>query len=44
VIVRVAADEGGRTGRITADSRFEEGDFRATATTGLRRSSSMCRP
>jgi aryl-alcohol dehydrogenase-like predicted oxidoreductase len=30
VIVRVALDEGGLTGRITADSRFEEGDFRAT--------------
>src|SRR3954447_1705586 len=29
VIVRVALDEGGLTGRITADSRFEEGDFRA---------------
>lgn len=30
VIVRVALDEGGLTGRITADSRFEEGDFRST--------------
>jgi aryl-alcohol dehydrogenase-like predicted oxidoreductase len=29
VIVRVALDEGGLTGRITADSRFEQGDFRA---------------
>jgi aryl-alcohol dehydrogenase-like predicted oxidoreductase len=29
VIVRVALDEGGLTGRITADSRFEDGDFRA---------------
>jgi aryl-alcohol dehydrogenase-like predicted oxidoreductase len=29
VIVRVALDEGGLTGRITADTRFEEGDFRA---------------
>ncbi|HET7399918.1 MAG TPA: aldo/keto reductase [Intrasporangium sp.] len=28
VIVRVALDEGGLTGRITADSRFPEGDFR----------------
>jgi aryl-alcohol dehydrogenase-like predicted oxidoreductase len=29
VIVRVALDEGGLTGRVTADSTFEEGDFRA---------------
>ena len=29
VIVRVALDEGGLTGRVTADSRFEQGDFRA---------------
>ena len=29
VIVRVALDEGGLTGRVTADTRFEEGDFRA---------------
>jgi aryl-alcohol dehydrogenase-like predicted oxidoreductase len=29
VIVRVALDEGGLTGRITADTRFEDGDFRA---------------
>ncbi|MGN6742053.1 MAG: aldo/keto reductase [Amnibacterium sp.] len=28
VIVRVALDEGGLTGRIAADSTFEEGDFR----------------
>ncbi|MEV5602104.1 aldo/keto reductase [Streptomyces sp. NPDC052299] len=28
VIVRVALDEGGLTGRITADSTFPEGDFR----------------
>ena len=28
VIVRVALDEGGLTGRITADSEFPEGDFR----------------
>lgn len=28
VIVRVALDEGGLTGRITADSSFPEGDFR----------------
>jgi len=28
VIVRVALDEGGLTGRITPDSTFEEGDFR----------------
>ncbi|MEO3756010.1 aldo/keto reductase [Streptomyces sp. B6B3] len=28
VIVRVALDEGGRTGRITADSTFPEADFR----------------
>jgi aryl-alcohol dehydrogenase-like predicted oxidoreductase len=28
VIVRVALDEGGVTGKITPDSRFEEGDFR----------------
>jgi aryl-alcohol dehydrogenase-like predicted oxidoreductase len=30
VIVRVALDEGGLTGRITADSTFPEGDFRTT--------------
>lgn len=30
VIVRVALDEGGLTGRITADTAFEEGDFRAS--------------
>ena len=30
VIVRVALDEGGLTGRITKDSVFEEGDFRRT--------------
>lgn len=30
VIVRVALDEGGLTGRITADSTFPEGDFRAS--------------
>jgi aryl-alcohol dehydrogenase-like predicted oxidoreductase len=30
VIVRVALDEGGLTGRITADSTFPDGDFRAT--------------
>jgi aryl-alcohol dehydrogenase-like predicted oxidoreductase len=29
VIVRVALDEGGLTGRITFGTRFEEGDFRA---------------
>ena len=29
VIVRVALDEGGLTGRVTADSTFPEGDFRA---------------
>ncbi len=29
VIVRVALDEGGLTGRVTADTRFEPGDFRA---------------
>ena len=29
VIVRVALDEGGLTGRITADTRFPDGDFRA---------------
>jgi aryl-alcohol dehydrogenase-like predicted oxidoreductase len=29
VIVRVALDEGGLTGRITRDTRFEPGDFRA---------------
>jgi aryl-alcohol dehydrogenase-like predicted oxidoreductase len=29
VIVRVSLDEGGLTGRITADTRFPEGDFRA---------------
>ncbi|MDT0380202.1 aldo/keto reductase [Streptomyces sp. DSM 42041] len=28
VVVRVALDEGGLTGRITADSTFPEGDFR----------------
>ena len=30
VIVRVALDEGGLTGRIEADSQFPEGDFRGT--------------
>ncbi|GAA2753571.1 aldo/keto reductase [Amnibacterium kyonggiense] len=30
VIVRVALDEGGLTGRITKDTTFEEGDFRRT--------------
>lgn len=30
VIVRVALDEGGLTGRVTADSTFPEGDFRDT--------------
>jgi aryl-alcohol dehydrogenase-like predicted oxidoreductase len=30
VIVRVALDEGGLTGRITADSSFPDGDFRNT--------------
>ena len=29
VIVRVGLDEGGLTGRITAGTRFEDGDFRA---------------
>jgi aryl-alcohol dehydrogenase-like predicted oxidoreductase len=29
VIVRVALDEGGLTGRITADTRFPDGDFRS---------------
>ena len=29
VIVRVALDEGGLTGRVTADTRFPEGDFRS---------------
>lgn len=29
VIVRVSLDEGGLTGRITADTRFPEGDFRS---------------
>ncbi|MBV9392309.1 MAG: aldo/keto reductase, partial [Verrucomicrobia bacterium] len=28
IIVRVALDEGGLTGKITPDTRFEEGDFR----------------
>jgi aryl-alcohol dehydrogenase-like predicted oxidoreductase len=28
IIVRVALDEGGLTGRITPQTRFEEGDFR----------------
>jgi aryl-alcohol dehydrogenase-like predicted oxidoreductase len=36
VIVRVALDEGGLTGRITADSRFEQGDFRARYFSGDR--------
>ena len=36
VIVRVALDEGGLTGRITADTRFEEGDFRAAYFAGER--------
>ena len=30
VIVRVALDEGGLTGRVTADATFPEGDFRNT--------------
>ncbi|MEO6713352.1 MAG: aldo/keto reductase [Mycobacteriales bacterium] len=30
VIVRVALDEGGLTGRVRADTTFPEGDFRAT--------------
>ena len=36
VIVRVALDEGGLTGRITADSTFPEGDFRASYFAGDR--------
>ena len=36
VIVRVALDEGGLTGRITADSSFEDGDFRAAYFAGQR--------
>ncbi|HET7476904.1 MAG TPA: aldo/keto reductase [Dermatophilaceae bacterium] len=38
VIVRVALDEGGLTGRITADSTFPEGDFRAAYFAGDRAS------
>lgn len=30
VIVRVPLDEGGLTGRVTPESRFDEGDFRAS--------------
>ncbi|MQY11749.1 Aldo-keto reductase IolS [Streptomyces sp. RB5] len=37
VIVRVALDEGGLTGRITADSTFPEGDFRNRYFRGDRR-------
>jgi aryl-alcohol dehydrogenase-like predicted oxidoreductase len=37
VIVRVALDEGGLTGRITADSTFPDGDFRNTYFGGDRR-------
>ena len=36
VIVRVALDEGGLTGRITAQSTFSEGDFRASYFAGGR--------
>lgn len=36
VIVRVALDEGGLTGRITADSTFPEGDFRSSYFAGDR--------
>ena len=37
VIVRVALDEGGLTGRITADTTFPDGDFRNTYFGGDRR-------
>ena len=37
VIVRVALDEGGLTGKITPDSRFEESDFRSTYFRGDRK-------
>jgi aryl-alcohol dehydrogenase-like predicted oxidoreductase len=37
VIVRVALDEGGLTGQITADTTFPEGDFRNTYFRGDRR-------
>lgn len=36
VIVRVALDEGGLTGQITADTVLEEGDFRASYFKGAR--------
>ncbi len=36
VIVRVALDEGGLTGRIIADSTFDEGDFRSSYFAGDR--------
>ena len=36
VIVRVALDEGGLTGRITAESTFDEGDFRSAYFAGDR--------
>lgn len=36
VIVRVALDGGGPTGQITADTVFEQGDFRASYFTGAR--------
>jgi aryl-alcohol dehydrogenase-like predicted oxidoreductase len=37
VIVRVALDEGGLTGKITPDSRFEESDFRSNYFRGDRK-------
>jgi aryl-alcohol dehydrogenase-like predicted oxidoreductase len=37
VIVRVALDEGGLTGKITPDSKFEEGDFRSNYFKGDRK-------
>jgi len=37
VIVRVALDEGGLTGKITPDSRFEESDFRSNYFRGNRK-------
>jgi len=37
VIVRVALDEGGLTGRITTETRFEDGDFRARYFGGQRK-------
>ena len=37
VIVRVALDEGGLTGKITPDTTFEEGDFRSTYFRGDRK-------